>query len=185
MPAVLKGSADRVLTHGFAYTDEEVFDTGLLRGKRAMLSITTGGTEEELQADSCYTGTVEEFLKPFSGGVLRLFDSAIPWRKHGAVRAKRKNKRRCRRTTCPIQIARLTRVAGKSALRRCRADPENRQAASGGGSRSWLLRSAPLHADIQPDDRRDTRRFPTSVPVKGSNDAGDAPWHAMPIPIRS
>lgn len=71
VPAILKGWADRVLSYGFAYTDRNVFDTGLLRGKRAMLSITTGGSAQELQDDSPYTGTVDEFLKPFSGGVLR------------------------------------------------------------------------------------------------------------------
>ncbi|HSI59860.1 MAG TPA: NAD(P)H-dependent oxidoreductase [Ideonella sp.] len=70
VPAILKGWADRVLTHGFAYTDERLFERGLLAGKQAMLSITTGGTEEELEADSQHTGTVEQFLKPFGGGVL-------------------------------------------------------------------------------------------------------------------
>lgn len=70
VPAILKGWADRVLTHGFAYTDERQFDHGLLRGKRAMLSVTTGGTAAELEADSAHTGTVEQFLKPFAGGVL-------------------------------------------------------------------------------------------------------------------
>ena len=70
VPAILKGWADRVLTHGFAYTDERQFDRGLLRGKRAMLSITTGGTAEELEADSAHTGTIEQLLKPFAGGVL-------------------------------------------------------------------------------------------------------------------
>jgi NAD(P)H dehydrogenase (quinone) len=71
VPAILKGWADRVLTHGFAYTEECLFQTGMLRGKAAMLSVTTGGTAKELQDDSEYTGTVEQFLKPFSGGVLR------------------------------------------------------------------------------------------------------------------
>lgn len=70
-PAILKGWADRVLTHGFAYTDTELFDTGLLRGKRSMLAVTTGGTREELHADSAVTGTVDEILRPISGGVLR------------------------------------------------------------------------------------------------------------------
>jgi putative NADPH-quinone reductase len=70
VPAVLKGWADRVLTHGFAYTDERVFERGLLAGKRAMLSVTTGGTAQELEADRARTGTVGEILRPFSGGVL-------------------------------------------------------------------------------------------------------------------
>lgn len=71
VPAILKGWADRVLAHGFAYTDDRLFETGLLRGKSAMVSFTTGGTRAELDADSGITGTVEEFLRPFTGGVLR------------------------------------------------------------------------------------------------------------------
>jgi putative NADPH-quinone reductase len=70
VPAILKGWADRVLSYGFAYTDDNVFETGLLRGKRALVSITTGGSEVELAGDRDYTGTVEQFLKPFLGGVL-------------------------------------------------------------------------------------------------------------------
>jgi putative NADPH-quinone reductase len=71
VPAILKGWADRVLSHGFAFTNELVFERGMLRGRRAMISVTTGGSAEELQADRRYTGTMDEFLKPFSGGVLR------------------------------------------------------------------------------------------------------------------
>lgn len=70
VPAILKGWADRVLAHGFAYTDEHSFATGLLAGKHAMLSLTTGGTARELEADRRHTGSVEEFLRPFTGGVL-------------------------------------------------------------------------------------------------------------------
>lgn len=70
-PAILKGWADRVLTHGFAYTETRLFDDGMLKGRRAMLAVTTGGTEQELIADSAITGRIEDFLRPFSGGVLR------------------------------------------------------------------------------------------------------------------
>jgi putative NADPH-quinone reductase len=70
VPAIMKAWAERILSHGFAYDDEHVFERGLLRGKLAMLSLTTGGTRAELDADSRYTGTVEQFLKPFVGGVL-------------------------------------------------------------------------------------------------------------------
>ncbi|WP_457324240.1 NAD(P)H-dependent oxidoreductase [Roseateles sp. P5_E11] len=69
-PAILKGWIDRVLTHGFAYTDDYLFDTGLLAGRRAMVAMTTGGSREELAADSGTTGSVENNLKPITGGVL-------------------------------------------------------------------------------------------------------------------
>lgn len=70
VPAIMKGWAERILTHGFAYDDEHVFEHGLLQGKLAMLSLTTGATRAELDADSRHTGTVEQFLRPFSGGVI-------------------------------------------------------------------------------------------------------------------
>lgn len=70
VPAILKGWVERILGNGFAYDDSHMFENGLLKGKRAMLSLTTGGTRAELDEDSVYTGTVEEFLRAFSGGVL-------------------------------------------------------------------------------------------------------------------
>ena len=37
MPAILKGWADRVLARGFAYVAGRKYDTGMLRGKTAMI----------------------------------------------------------------------------------------------------------------------------------------------------
>lgn len=53
-PAIVKGWCDRVLSYGFAYVDGTRFDTGLFRGRRAMLSITTGGTEERFSDQGVY-----------------------------------------------------------------------------------------------------------------------------------
>src|SRR4029079_4648856 len=44
VPAILKGWFDRVLAYGFAYVDGRRFDTGLFKGRRALFSVTTGGT---------------------------------------------------------------------------------------------------------------------------------------------
>jgi len=77
VPSILKGWAERVLSNGFAYDDVHMFDTGLLKGKRAMLSLTTGGTRSELEADQEHTGTVEQFLKPFAGGVLEFCGMSV------------------------------------------------------------------------------------------------------------
>lgn len=77
VPSILKGWAERVLSNGFAYDDDHMFDTGLLKGKRAMLSLTTGGTRSELDADQDHTGTVEQFLKPFTGGVLEFCGMSV------------------------------------------------------------------------------------------------------------
>ncbi len=45
VPAILKGWVDRVFAMGLAYGQGRAYEKGVLRGKRAMLSITTGGLE--------------------------------------------------------------------------------------------------------------------------------------------
>ncbi len=44
MPAMLKGWLDRVLVYGGLYTSAMRYDAGYFAGRRAMLSVTTGGT---------------------------------------------------------------------------------------------------------------------------------------------
>lgn len=46
-PAILKGWCDRVLTHGFAFKYSKTSVEGLLSGKKAMVCITAGGSEED------------------------------------------------------------------------------------------------------------------------------------------
>ena len=43
-PAILKGWLDRVLVYGGLYTSKMRYDAGYFAGRRAMLSVTTGGT---------------------------------------------------------------------------------------------------------------------------------------------
>ena len=62
-PAILKSWFERVLAYGFAYVDAHRFDTGLFRGRRALLSVTTGGTPERFAADGVY-GEIERVLWP-------------------------------------------------------------------------------------------------------------------------
>src|SRR5262249_1951982 len=42
MPAILKGWADRVFARGFAYLPGRKYDTGMFKGKLAMIAATTG-----------------------------------------------------------------------------------------------------------------------------------------------
>ena len=60
-PAMLKGWFERVLAYGFAYVDGARFDSGLFKGRRAMLSVTAGGTEARFGPDGVY-GEVEKVL---------------------------------------------------------------------------------------------------------------------------
>jgi len=45
LPAIAKGWIDKVLAQGFAYDHHHTFDKGLLRGKKILLAVTTGGPE--------------------------------------------------------------------------------------------------------------------------------------------
>lgn len=62
-PAILKGWIDRVLAYGFGYVDGRRFDTGLFQGRRAMLSVTTGGTPDRFSKDGVY-GPIGPILMP-------------------------------------------------------------------------------------------------------------------------
>jgi NAD(P)H dehydrogenase (quinone) len=62
-PAILKGWFDRVLAFGFAYRDGTRFETGLFKGKTAICSLATGGTEKRFSEGDAY-GTIEQVLWP-------------------------------------------------------------------------------------------------------------------------
>ena len=62
-PALMKGWIDRVLSYGFAYVDGRRFDTGLFQGRRALISVTTGGTPERFSENGVY-GPIGPLLMP-------------------------------------------------------------------------------------------------------------------------
>jgi NAD(P)H dehydrogenase (quinone) len=62
-PAILKGWCERVLAYGFAYVDGRRFDSGLFKGRRAIFSVTTGGTPERFSDGGVY-GEIERVLYP-------------------------------------------------------------------------------------------------------------------------
>jgi NAD(P)H dehydrogenase (quinone) len=70
MPAILKGWADRVFTRGFAYLPGRKYDTGMFRGKRAMVSVTTG-TSADTYAPDGIDGDILDILWPVHNGLLR------------------------------------------------------------------------------------------------------------------
>jgi NAD(P)H dehydrogenase (quinone) len=69
MPAIMKGWVDRVLTMGFAYGGGKWYDQGGLKGKRAMLAVTTGGPEPGYSPRGI-NGSIEEVLFPIQHGIL-------------------------------------------------------------------------------------------------------------------
>lgn len=69
MPAILKGWVDRVMSMGFAYGGGQWYDTGGMKGRRAMLSITTGGPEH-LYSTRGRNGHIDNILFPIQHGIL-------------------------------------------------------------------------------------------------------------------
>ncbi|XP_072801864.1 ribosyldihydronicotinamide dehydrogenase [quinone] isoform X2 [Vicugna pacos] len=63
VPAVLKGWMDRVLCQGFAFDLPGFYDDGFLKGKSAILSLTTGGTAE-MYSKTGVSGDFRYFLWP-------------------------------------------------------------------------------------------------------------------------
>jgi NAD(P)H dehydrogenase (quinone) len=83
MPAILRGWADRVFTRGFAYLPGRKYDTGMLRGKLAMVSVTTG-TSADTYAPDGIDGALLDVLWPVHNGLLRYsgFDVLTPFAAH-------------------------------------------------------------------------------------------------------
>lgn len=69
VPAIMKGWIDRVLVNGIAYGAGRRFDTGGLRGRRAMLAITTGCYPEMMAPDGLL-GALEVNLWHLHAGTL-------------------------------------------------------------------------------------------------------------------
>jgi NAD(P)H dehydrogenase (quinone) len=80
MPAILKGWADRVFARGFAYVAGRKYGTGLLRGKLAMVSVTTG-TSADTYAPDGIDGDILTVLWPIHNGLFRYtgFDVLEPF----------------------------------------------------------------------------------------------------------
>ncbi len=94
MPAILKGWGDRVFARGFAYLPGRKYDTGMFKGKRAMLATTTG-TSADTYAPDGIDGDILAVLWPIHNGLLRYtgFDvlppcvAYMPGREDDATRA--------------------------------------------------------------------------------------------------
>jgi putative NADPH-quinone reductase len=67
LPAILKGWVDRVFAMGRFYNNGRIYENGVFKGKRALLSLTTGGPEKNYK--DLY-GDIEGILKPIHRGIL-------------------------------------------------------------------------------------------------------------------
>lgn len=75
MPAILKGYIDRVFAEGFAFHLNEKGASGLLKGKRAIIFNTTGGTRKNYEE----SGFAEAFRKCICSGIFHFcgFDQVV------------------------------------------------------------------------------------------------------------
>lgn len=82
-PAILKGWFERVLTRGFGYLPGRKYDTGLMHGKTAMVSLTTG-TSADTYAPDGIDGDLLDVMWPVHNGTLRYagFDVLHPFVSH-------------------------------------------------------------------------------------------------------
>ncbi|XP_061622262.1 NAD(P)H dehydrogenase [quinone] 1-like isoform X2 [Phyllopteryx taeniolatus] len=69
VPAIMKGWMDRVLTQGFAFSLEKMYNNGIFKDKKAMLSFTTGATESMFRPDGI-NGDINVALWPLQNGTL-------------------------------------------------------------------------------------------------------------------
>ena len=70
MPAILKGWCDRVLAASRIYGGGKGYNDGFAQGKRAMVSLTTGGPES-MYAPEGLNGDINMLLYPIHSGVFR------------------------------------------------------------------------------------------------------------------
>jgi len=69
LPAILKGWVDRVFAMGRTYGYGHIYETGVFKGKRALLSLTTGGPKEAYTPDG-FNGDLDAILRPMQRGIL-------------------------------------------------------------------------------------------------------------------
>jgi NAD(P)H dehydrogenase (quinone) len=87
-PAIVKGWIDRVFAMGFSYEIRRNFESGIFRGKRAMLALTTGSPGILFRSDG-KLGSIEDILHHIHWGMLRYvgMDVLPPFVAFGAARA--------------------------------------------------------------------------------------------------
>ena len=94
LPAILKGWVDRVFAMERIYGGRRWFDDGYFKGRRAMLSLTTGGGPGAF-SENGIVGDIHAHLHPINYGILRFvgFDVLPPFIAWGPARASDERRR--------------------------------------------------------------------------------------------
>ena len=87
LPGILKGWVDRVFAMGRTYGGDRLYENGVFKGKRTMLSLTTGGPGEAYLKRG-FNGDITAILRPVQRGMLRFvgFNVLTPHIIYGPVR---------------------------------------------------------------------------------------------------
>ncbi len=76
MPAILKGWIDRVFACGVAYGGGRYYSRGVFKGRRAMCSVTVGGSQEMYSPVGAY-GALAHVLFPIHHGILNFVGYSV------------------------------------------------------------------------------------------------------------
>ena len=69
MPAMVKGYTEQVFAAGRFFDNEHMYENGFLKGRKAMLSITTGATADAYIKNG-FNGDINVILRPIQRGIL-------------------------------------------------------------------------------------------------------------------
>ena len=86
LPSLLKGWVDRVFAMGRTYGGERIYANGVFRGKRAMLSLTTGGPQQAY-LQGAFNGDISAILRPIHRGMLQFVGLMCSRRRSSMVRS--------------------------------------------------------------------------------------------------
>lgn len=75
VPAILKGWTDKVFSMGKFYDNGKIFNAGYAVGKKAMLSITTGGPEKNYVHEKY--GDIHSILFPITRGIFEFLGFSV------------------------------------------------------------------------------------------------------------
>lgn len=117
LPGILKGWVDRVFAMGRIYGGGKWYDKGVFQGKRAMLSVTTGGSGNGY-SERGLNGDIHQILFPINHGILRFigFDVLPPFLVYGASRISQEEREQhiARYRDTVLKIPSITPIAYRS-----------------------------------------------------------------------
>ena len=75
-PDILKGWADRTFAMGRTYGNGRFYESGVFKGKRALLSVTTGGASSHYEKGG-WNGDIHSILRPIQRGIFQFTGFSI------------------------------------------------------------------------------------------------------------